>query len=130
GLTHTVAINALYSQVVLQQGLPFAVQIPRKRQGLTILDIKRAIGPIAREYGLEKVYVFGSYARGEETPESDIDLHIEPGSAKGFSIGGFQYDAERALERKVDLSTTKSLSSAFRDRIAEEEILLYESKGA
>ena len=45
----------------------------------TLEDIRQAIRPIAKERQLEKVIAFGSYARGEATPASDIDLVIDTG---------------------------------------------------
>lgn len=130
GITHTAAINALYSQVVLQQGLPFELRVPEAKKPKSVQSIKRAIFPLAKQYGVERIYLFGSYAREEATHESDIDLRIDPGNMKGFAIGGFLQDAEEALGVKIDIATSKSLSKKFRDKIAREEILLYERKGS
>lgn len=43
----------------------------------TIDEIKAKIIPIAKQYNLSKVYLFGSYARGEEDENSDIDIALE-----------------------------------------------------
>lgn len=43
----------------------------------TIDDLQRIIAPIAEQYGLRAVYVFGSYARGEANADSDIDLLVD-----------------------------------------------------
>ena len=43
----------------------------------TIDDLRRIIAPIAEQYGLRAVYVFGSYARGEANADSDIDLLVD-----------------------------------------------------
>ena len=43
----------------------------------TIDEIKAKIEPIAKQYNLSKVYLFGSYARGEEDENSDIDIALE-----------------------------------------------------
>ena len=43
----------------------------------TIDEIKAKINPIAKQYNLSKVYLFGSYARGEEDENSDIDIALE-----------------------------------------------------
>ena len=40
----------------------------------TIDEIKSTIRPIAESYGVERIFLFGSYARGEATPTSDIDF--------------------------------------------------------
>lgn len=126
GITHSVAINALYSQIVLQRGLPFDVRIPGEGARLSISEIKQAVMPLAKQYGLKRVYLFGSYARGAATEKSDVDLRVDAGKAKGFALGGFQQNVQEALGVDVDLATTKSLSLKFREEIAAEELLLYE----
>ena len=44
-----------------------------------ILTIKKTIAPIARSYGVKKIYLFGSYAKGNANENSDIDLLVEKG---------------------------------------------------
>ena len=43
----------------------------------TIEEIKTILEPIARKYGVERVYLFGSYARGDATENSDVDLRVD-----------------------------------------------------
>lgn len=45
----------------------------------SIDEIKKIISPIASRYGVERVFLFGSYARGEATEESDLDFRIDKG---------------------------------------------------
>ena len=51
---------------------------------LTIPAVKERIAPVCKAHGVAKVYLFGSYARGEATEESDVDLHIEGGRIQAF----------------------------------------------
>ena len=46
----------------------------------TIEELKAIIIPIAKKYGIQKVYLFGSIARGDGDENSDIDLRIEKGT--------------------------------------------------
>lgn len=126
GLTHTVAINALYAQVVLQGGLPFDLRLPLEHGVLSFQTIRSKVRSLAKTYGLKRVYLFGSYARGEAKGSSDVDVRIDKGDARGFALGGFQYDLEKALGKKVDVVSTAGASEAFLNRIAEDEVLLYE----
>ena len=65
----------------------------------TIEDIKTIIEPIARKYGVERVYLFGSYARGEANMNSDIDLRVDKGSLRGmFALCGLYTEIEIALK--------------------------------
>ena len=93
----------------------------------TISDIQNLVVPIAALYGVERVSLFGSYARGKATPESDIDLHIDKGAIRGyFKLAGFHRDLEEALDMSVDVLTTGALDKEFLSRISAEEVVLYE----
>jgi predicted nucleotidyltransferase len=50
----------------------------------TIPEIQKLIRPIAQRYGVERVLLFGSYARGEANPDSDVDLRIDSGSIQDY----------------------------------------------
>ena len=63
---------------------------------LTIEMIKDVIAPIAAKYGVESIYVFGSYARGEATIDSDIDFLVFGG--KGFKLSMVYALAEEIRE--------------------------------
>jgi len=92
----------------------------------TIEEIKAIVGPIARKYGVERVYLFGSYARGETADNSDLDLRIDKGALKGmFALCGLSTEIEEALKMKVDVLTTGSLDDDFLHRIQKEEVLIY-----
>lgn len=92
----------------------------------TIEEIKAIVKPIARKYGVARVYLFGSYARGEVTDNSDVDLRIDKGNLKGlFALCGLYTEIEEALQMKVDVLTTGSLEEDFLRKIQKEEVLLY-----
>lgn len=94
---------------------------------LDIEDIKTVVNKLAIEYGVEKVYLFGSYARGDASPKSDVDLRIDKGNIRGlFQLSGFYLELEDALNKKVDVVTTDSLDSDFLELISKEEIVVYE----
>ncbi len=93
----------------------------------SIEEIKNRISPIAMRYGVERVYLFGSYAKGCATVKSDIDLRIDKGALKGlFALSGMRLDICDAFSKDVDLLTTNSLDEKFRNRIREDEVLIYE----
>ncbi|HBW38117.1 Nucleotidyltransferase [Desulfosporosinus sp. I2] len=93
---------------------------------VTIEEIKAIVEPIARKYGVERVYLFGSYARGDVTENSDVDLRVDKGSLKGmFALCGLYTEIEEALQIKVDVLTTGSLEDDFLRKIQKEEVLLY-----
>ena len=75
-------------------------------------EIRRIIFPIAEKYHLPAVYLFGSYARGEATADSDIDFIVDTSQTELkslFSLGALYIDFEEALHKKIDLITEQSL---------------------
>ena len=58
-----------------------------------------------------KAWIFGSYARGEQTADSDIDILIQPEKSVGlFKLSGMHLDLQELLNLEVDLVTVKGLS--------------------
>ena len=103
----------------------------------TITELEQIIAPIARQHGVSRVYLFGSYARGEATEASDVDLCIDSGRIKSlFQLGGLYADLEDALEKPLDLVTTDGLrnntsrvsNADFIRRLEEDRKLLYEEQ--
>ena len=93
----------------------------------TVAEIRRIVHPIAERYGVERVYLFGSYVRDEVTPNSDFDIRIDCGAICDlFELSSFHQELENTLSGTVDLLTTGSLEDKFLSRIANEEVMLYE----
>ena len=92
----------------------------------TLSEIQSIVTQLAKQYGAERIYLFGSYARGDMTNSSDIDLRIDKGNIRGFQLGGLLFDLEASLGVPVNLVPTPSLDKRFLDAIRDDEILLYE----
>ena len=93
----------------------------------SIEELQSIIVPLAKKYGAERIFLFGSYARGDMTDSSDIDLRIDKGSIRGLALAGLLVDLEDALGIPVDLSPTTSLYTRFLESIRPDEVLLYEA---
>ena len=63
----------------------------------TLNEIKVIVSRLAKQYGAERIYLFGSYARGDMTNSSDIDLRIDKGNIRGFQLAGLLLDLEDSL---------------------------------
>ena len=77
---------------------------------------------------IQRLSVFGSAARNELTPESDIDLLVEyePDASVGlFAMGGHLMDFQDIVGRKVDLVTPNGLCKYIRDDVLDEARLIY-----
>lgn len=76
---------------------------------------------IAKKYGAKNIRIFGSFARGEQTKRSDIDLLVRmPKGSSLFDIAGLKIDLEKALKKKVDIVQDHCIKPALRSRILSE----------
>ena len=72
-------------------------------QVYSIDEIREIVAPIAKQHGVDKVFLFGSYARGDATPASDVDLCVDAPKLRGlFALGGLYADLEDALKKSID----------------------------
>jgi len=80
---------------------------------------------LAEKYGAANVRIFGSVARGEAGPESDVDflIDMEPGRTL-FDLGGFLYELRELLGIPVDVVPEKGLRENIRANVLEEAVPL------
>ena len=92
----------------------------------TIKEIKTIIKPILNKYGINEIYLFGSYARGEAKESSDIDIYCNKGNVKTFIDQGLLEDElEKALNKKVDIVFDSSyIDDYFKMQMMEDMIKL------
>ena len=89
-------------------------------------EIKDIIHAIAPKYGIESVYLFGSYARGDANEDSDFDFRIVGGNFRSlYDLIAFRLDLEDTLGREVDVVQTKNMRNSFYRMIKDEEVLIY-----
>lgn len=93
----------------------------------TLADIQAVVSRLAEKYGAQRVYLFGSYARGDMNSGSDIDLRIDKGAIHGWALAGLLTDLEDELGKSVDLIPSGSLDARFLASIRDDEVLLYEA---
>ena len=92
----------------------------------TIPYIRDVVSEYAKKYGANRVSLFGSYARGDMTENSDIDLLISKGSIRGLQFASLLCDLENAFNKPVDLISDRGMDSRFLNTIRPDEVLLYE----
>lgn len=90
-------------------------------------DIKQIIIPILKAYGVPKAGLFGSFTRGEETTNSDVDILIMPPPRMGLKFVSLKLELEDALKREVDLVSYRAIHPRLKDTILASQVLLYES---
>ena len=92
----------------------------------TIDEIKSISIPIAQKFGVKKLALFGSYARGEQRTVSDIDFLIDKGKIQGWEFFGFINNLEAGLGISVDMLTYDSLKESLIADVIRDEVVLYE----
>jgi hypothetical protein len=94
---------------------------------VTIEEIKRRTDPVFKQYGVSYAAVFGSVARGEDRPESDVDILVRFGRPTGM-VGYMKLieNLETSLQRKVDLVTEQSLNRHVQPYVAHDLATIYE----
>lgn len=89
--------------------------------------IRNEIITILKKHGAKKISIFGSYVRGEATPESDLDIIVEFEQPIGLiKFVGIEFELSDSLGIKVNLLTEKSISLYLIDIIRKEATVIYE----
>ncbi|MDQ6608231.1 MAG: nucleotidyltransferase domain-containing protein [Bacteroidota bacterium] len=97
---------------------------------LTTEKIKQTVTEYFKDKPVKKVYLFGSYARGEANEKSDVDLLLdiaEDAPVTYFTLGGYLADMQDAFKIKVDLVPDDSVYEHIRKNIEREKLLLFEA---
>lgn len=96
---------------------------------MTIQSIKRQIIPILKLEGVTKASIFGSFATGDETERSDVDLLVRfQGGASLLDLSRLKLKLEEKIGRKVDVLTYDSVHPYLKKIVLEEQKLIYEKK--
>ena len=89
------------------------------------LDAQR-LAEVCEQYGVRALKIFGSFARGEATEESDIDLLVTFVRPVGFfKLVALERELSRLFGRRVDLVTEGALSPYIRDKVVMEARVIY-----
>ena len=91
--------------------------------------IYTALKPYIEEFGISKIAVFGSYARGEDKPDSDIDIIVNMSNHFGiYKFIGLKQSLEDKLGKRVDLVEPQCLEPLIKDEVLSQAITIYEQR--
>ena len=96
----------------------------RRRKSVIIKKLEAAAPAIRAKFGLTKIGIFGSFARGEQTRTSDVDVLVEfaEGHATLHNFVGLSDYLEALFKRKVDLLTVEGIDKYIRHHVESEVI--------
>ena len=117
------------TEEMLEKILSATKEILRAGKGnkvYTIEEIKAKAIPIAKKYGVKKLSLFGSYARGEADAKSDLDFMYDSGKVRGWDYFSFVYDLENEFGCHIDMVSIGIRDKKFLTEIQEDEVLIYE----
>lgn len=85
------------------------------------IDAKR-LREVCQRYGIIRLEIFGSMARGTNDPDSDVDLlyTLAPGARLGWEIEELTSELEAVLGRRVDLVSRRALNARLQDQVLRE----------
>lgn len=90
-------------------------------------EIKEKIISVLVKHGIKRILVFGSYARNEATPKSDLDLIVDfPEGTSLLDHVGIEIELSEALNMKIDLLSRNGISPYIKDHMLKEAIVIYE----
>ena len=99
-----------------------------RKERMTTAQMTQQIAEYFKTQPVLKAWLFGSFARGEETPESDVDILIVLDHSKpvGLQFFGMYEDLKELLGRPVDLVVDRSLAPFARESVERDKKLIYE----
>jgi uncharacterized protein len=96
---------------------------------MTIDEVKVKATPVLEQYGVKYAAVFGSVARGDDTPDSDVDLLVQLGEPTGMIKYMQLIDSlEQSLNKKVDMVTEQSLDKFIEPYVTPDLKTIYEKR--
>ena len=125
--TETTIINYLDNVENRNKYIMELIDSDVNRSVYTIKEIKNIIKPILNKHGITDINLFGSYARGDARPESDINIYCDKGNIRTLiDQVVLEEELENALNKKIDLVfNTARMNQSFRDNIMEDMIKLW-----
>lgn len=136
GMSVSTAINLFVKQTVRDQRMPFVVSVQgsngdRDKRVPTARSIEEVVRRVASKYPqIDRVTLFGSFARNEAGPNSDIDLRVEYDESGTFTmldLAGFSDQVRYETGREVDVVSRRRIDNPSLDQaIRIEGTVLYE----
>jgi len=108
----------------IRRRVPVAVQMRRNKKSEFVTKLEEVLPLLRERFGVAKIGIFGSAARGEERPDSDVDVLVEfaPGQTTFRNFMELAFYLEELFGRRVDLVTEQGLSQYLRPYVEQEVV--------
>jgi hypothetical protein len=98
-----------------------------KPRRLSIEELRSIVAPVAEKHNVDRVYLFGSVARGDHNENSDYDFCVECPKIRGiFAFSGFFQELRTAVGNEIDLVDMDAIRPEFLNKIKAEGVVLFE----
>jgi hypothetical protein len=98
---------------------------------MNLEEIKKKVLPVVKRYEVQKAALFGSFVRGEQKEDSDIDILVEFKDRENktlLDLIGLELELQEVLNRKVEVLTYRSIHPLLKDYILKEQEVFYEEE--
>lgn len=139
GMSVSTAINLFARQTLRERRIPFEISTEPTHTRTATQPVQRVLSrdeiatavtqAAIRKPGISRIALFGSYARGEARPDSDIDLRIsyDEGTLTLFGLSEFLQDVQDATGKSVDIVSRHDLGDDdFAQEIERDGVTIYE----
>ncbi|MDK2896909.1 MAG: uncharacterized protein PWP04_1029 [Candidatus Atribacteria bacterium] len=93
---------------------------------MDVEEIKKKIIPVLQRYQVQRASIFGSVVRGEDAPESDIDILVELNDNLSLlDFVALKLELEEVLHKRVDLVEKKTLKETIKDDVLAQEVQIW-----
>lgn len=119
-------LNLLIDRILRDSNEQYTV-VDESTSILSFLTIKKGVTEIAEKYHIKRIYLFGSYVKGQATANSDVDLYMES-DLYGLEYFEFVEQLRNNLKKKVEVLSNKTVQeqSKIDEEIKKTGVLIYE----
>ena len=129
-LDRTPEDKLLFIVKAMEEANGISVWTGPEHKEMDIPALREAVKPVAERHGVERVYLFGSRARGDNRPDSDYDFMISAGKVNSlWRMSALWQDMEDAVHAPVDVITDNADDEQLIAEARKDAVLLYEQAG-
>lgn len=120
------ALNLLIDRILRESNEQHTV-VDEATGILSFLTIKKSVAEIAEKFDIERIYLFGSYVKGQAKENSDVDVYMES-DLYGLEYFDFVEQLRGNLKKKVEVLSNKTVKehSKIDEEIKKTGVLIYE----